>query len=255
MRALVLSDIHGNLEALNAVLAAAREWDVLWNLGDMVGYGASPNEVLAAIRPLATLTVRGNHDRACCGLTSTRSFSPTARASAKWTQEMLSADNREWLRSLPQGSLEPERRTPDEARVTLAHGSPLNEDHYIRNMRDAWAPLQQMTTAIAFFGHTHIQGGFAQREQEWNELRPRYLSRNNSESWSLPLAPGVHYLVNPGSVGQPRDFDWRAAFVLYDSGSQEVVYYRVPYDVVAAQQRVLRSGLPQRLAARLIEGR
>ena len=254
MRALVLSDIHGNIEALAAVLAAAGTWDELWNLGDMVGYGASPNEVLQTIRPLATLTVRGNHDRICCGLASARSFNPTARAAAQWTMETLSAQNIAWLRGLPQGPLEPERRTPDEARVTLAHGSPLDEDHYIRSMRDAWDPLQQMATPIAFVGHTHIQGGFAQREHEWNDLRPRYLSRHNSESWSLSLAPGARYLVNPGSVGQPRDFDWRAAFALYDSEAREVVYHRVPYDVEAAGQRVLRAGLPERLAARLREG-
>ena len=169
MRALILSDIHANLEALTAVLDAAGEWDALWNLGDMVGYGASPNEVLKVVRPLATLTVRGNHDRVCCGLTSTRNFNPTARAAAKWTMEELSAENLEWLRGLPQGPLYPERKTPDEARVTLAHGSPLNEDQYIQNMRDAWAPLQQMTTAITFVGHTHIQGGFAQKEHDWHE--------------------------------------------------------------------------------------
>ncbi len=108
MRALVLSDIHGNLEALTAVLDAAGEWDELWNLGDMVGYGASPNQVVEVIRQLATMTVRGNHDRICCGLTSTRNFNPLARASAKWTMRELSAENLEWLRGLPQGPLQPE---------------------------------------------------------------------------------------------------------------------------------------------------
>jgi diadenosine tetraphosphatase ApaH/serine/threonine PP2A family protein phosphatase len=255
MRALVLSDIHGNLEALTAVLDAAGEWDALWNLGDMVGYGASPNQVLQVIRPLVTLTVRGNHDRVCCGLTSTRNFNPTARAAAKWTMEELSAENLEWLRGLPQGPLEPERRTADEARVALAHGSPLHEDHYIQTMRDAWAPLQQMTTAITFVGHTHIQGGFAQKEHDWHELRPRYRSRTDAEMWTLAIAPGVRHLINPGAVGQPRDFDWRAAFAVYDSNAREVVYHRVPYDVAKAQGRVRMAGLPERLAARLREGR
>src|ERR1039457_824348 len=97
MRALILSDIHANLEALNAVLAASGEWDVLWNLGDMVGYGASPNQVLDVIRPLATLTVRGNHDRVCCGLSPAVNFNPTARAAAKWTLAKLTPDNLEWL--------------------------------------------------------------------------------------------------------------------------------------------------------------
>ena len=255
MRALVLSDIHGNLEALTAVLDAAGEWDELWNLGDMVGYGASPNQVVEVIRQLATMTVRGNHDRICCGLTSTRNFNPLARASAKWTMRELSAENLEWLRGLPQGPLQPERRSEDEERVTLAHGSPLNEDHYIQNMRDAWAPLQQMATSIAFVGHTHIQCGFAQKEHDWQDLRPLYLSRAGSVMWRLPIAAEMRYLINPGAVGQPRDTDWRAAFAIYDSVAREVVYHRVPYDLDAAQERVLLAGLPKHLAARLREGR
>ena len=255
MRALVLSDIHGNLEALTAVLNAAGQWDALWNLGDLVGYGASPNQVVETVRPLATMTVRGNHDRICCGLTSTRNFNPLARASAKWTMQELSAENLEWLRGLPQGPLQPERNSEDEARVTLAHGSPLNEDHYIQNMRDAWAPLQQMATAIAFVGHTHVQCGFAQKDHDWYELRPRYPSRTGSQMWRLPIAAEVRYLINPGAVGQPRDFDWRAAFAIYDSEAREVVYHRVPYDVARAQTRIRKAKLPERLAARLREGR
>jgi len=255
MRVLVLSDIHGNLEALTAVLDAAGEWDALWNLGDMVGYGASPNQVVKVVRSLATLTVRGNHDRVCCGLTSTRNFNPMARTSAKWTMQELSAENLEWLRGLPQGPLQPKRSSEDEARVTLAHGSPLNEDQYIQNMRDAWAPLQQMTAAIAFVGHTHIQCGFAQKEHDWHELRPRYPSSQGSQKWTLPIVAEVRTLINPGAVGQPRDFDWRAAFAIYDSVAREVVYHRVPYDLEAAQERVQQAGLPKRLAARLREGR
>ena len=210
MRALILSDIHANLEALNAVLDAAGQWDALWNLGDMVGYGASPNQVLDIIRPLATLTVRGNHDRVCCGLSSAVNFNPAARTAALWTLEQLTPDNLVWLRSLPQGPLQP--TTEGGTQVMLAHGSPLNEDHYILNMRDAWAPLQQMATAITFFGHTHIQGGFSQKEHDWHELHPRYAAHRDHEIWTLDLLPGTRHLINPGSVGQPRDFDWRAAF-------------------------------------------
>jgi len=256
MRALVLSDIHANLEALTAVLdAAAGGWDVLWNLGDIVGYGASPNEVLDVIRPRATMTVRGNHDRVCSGLTSSLNFNPTARAAALWTLEALTPDNLVWLRELPQGPLQPKQSAEDEAEVTLAHGSPLNEDQYILNMRDAWAPLQQMTTAITFVGHTHVQGGFSQKEHDWHELRPRFRSRNAADSWTLPIPPGTRNLINPGSVGQPRDADWRAAFAVYDSVRCEVVYHRVPYDVTGAQGRILMARLPERLAARLREGR
>jgi len=253
MRALILSDIHANLEALNAVLAAAGHWDVLWNLGDMVGYGASPNEVLEIVRPISTLAVRGNHDRACAGLSSTRNFNPTARAAALWTLDELRLDNLEWLRRVPQGPLEPEER--DGVRVTLAHGSPLDEDQYILNMRDAWAPLQQMTTAITFVGHTHIQGGFSQKQQDWQEIRPRYRDMRVEEGWTLALPAATRHLINPGSVGQPRDCDWRAAFATFDTERCEVTYHRVPYDVGAAQARVLTAGLPERLAARLREGR
>ena len=255
MRALILSDIHANLAALNAVLAAAGEWDALWNLGDMVGYGASPNEVLEVIRPLSTLTVRGNHDRACSGISSTVHFNPAARAAAIWTFEHLNQENIAWLRELPQGPLQPEDPRLGEAQVSLAHGSPLNEDQYILSMRDAWAPLQGMVTAITFVGHTHIQGGFSQKEHEWHEIRPRSRRGNDAEFWTMSIAPGTRNLINPGSVGQPRDYDWRAAFAVYDSEACEVVYHRVPYDVRRAQGRILMARLPERLAARLREGR
>jgi predicted phosphodiesterase len=250
MRALVLSDIHGNLEALTAVLAAAEPFDVLWNLGDMVGYGASPNQVIDLIRPIAQLNVRGNHDRVCCGLTSALGFNPVARAAAMWTNKELTPQNLAWLKSVPQGPLQPE--FPG---ITCAHGSPLNEDQYILNMRDAWAPLQQMLTPITFFGHTHIQGGFSQKDHEWQEIRPRYTVRNDAESVILTIPAGTRHLINPGSVGQPRDCDWRAAYAIYNSDSAEIIYHRVPYDVTAAQGRILMAGLPERLAARLREGR
>src|SRR5579875_3831299 len=117
MRALILSDIHGNLEALTAALAAAGQVDTLWNLGDVVGYGASPNEVIEVVRPLAELTVRGNHDRVCCGLSSSLGFNPVARAAAQWTHRTLTPENIAWLRAVPQGPLRPE--CPG---VTCAHG-------------------------------------------------------------------------------------------------------------------------------------
>ncbi len=258
MRALILSDIHGNLEALTAVLhAAAGQYDELWNLGDVVGYGGSPNEVLALLRPIATVNVRGNHDRVCCGLTSSNGFNPVARTAALWTRQELTPDNLAWLRSVAQGPLHPEL-----GGVTCAHGSPLDEDHYIQNMRDAWAPLQQMTTALTFFGHTHVQGGFAQMAHNWHELRPHPANgsrgsgaRNEAVAGTLVLVPSMRYLINPGSVGQPRDCDWRAAFAIYDSEAATIAFHRIPYDLTGAQGRILMGGLPERLAARLREGR
>ncbi len=262
MRALILSDIHGNLEALQAVLAATSgQYDQLWNLGDIVGYGASPNEVIDLIRPLSTLVVRGNHDRVSCGLTSPHSFNPVARTAILWTREQLTATNTQWLREIPQGPLHPEISEATEKTVTCAHGSPLDEDHYIINMRDAWAPLQQMLTPLTFFGHTHVQGGFAQRQQDWHELRPQFPGDPDSaQSFTLALDPATRHLINPGSVGQPRDHDWRAAYALYTSPETEggpacITFHRIPYDLVASQGRILMAGLPERLAARLREGR
>lgn len=255
MRALILSDIHGNLEALDAVLSAAEGlYDQMWNLGDTVGYGASPNAVCDRVRPLGSLTVRGNHDRVCCGLSSPNGFNPVARMAAVWTRNELTAENLAWLRAVPQGPLQPSL-----AGVACAHGSPLHEDHYILTMRDAWAPLQSSPRDLTFFGHTHIQGGFAQRGHDWNDLRPQYgrdaHARAGAQQWTLALDRESRYLINPGSVGQPRDRDWRAAFAVYDSDAAEIVFHRVPYDVLASQGRILMAGLPERLAVRLREGR
>lgn len=251
MRALILSDIHANLEALNAVLEAAGSYDVLWNLGDVVGYGASPNEVIEKIRPLAQMNVRGNHDRVCCGAASALGFNPVARMAAMWTHDEMTEANRSWLAGVPKGPL-----TPDGfPGIVLAHGSPLNEDQYILTMRDAWAPLQQNGVGISFIGHTHLQGGFCQLNEQWHDLRPRYETQNEAEIWVLGLEEGVRYLINPGSVGQPRDHDWRAAFAIYDSEEASITFRRVPYDLTAAQGRILMAGLPEKLALRLREGR
>jgi diadenosine tetraphosphatase ApaH/serine/threonine PP2A family protein phosphatase len=122
-------------------------------------------------------------------------------------------------------------------------------------MRDAWAPLQQMIAAITFVGHTHIQGGFLQKGHDWHEIRPRHRSGNEAVRWPLAIPKETRLLVNPGSVGQPRDQDWRAAFAIYDTEAAEIVYHRVPYDLAGAQGRIVKAGLPERLAARLREGR
>jgi predicted phosphodiesterase len=175
MRALVVSDVHGNLQALQAVLSAAGSFDELWNLGDIVGYGANPNEVIDTIRSLARINVRGNHDRVCAGLTSSQGFNPVAAEAAAWTLRHLTPDNLEWLRAVPQGPILATER------ALCAHGSPLNEDHYIISMRDAWSPLQRMSTEITFFGHTHVQGAFSQQAPEWQEIRPLYNSQNDAE--------------------------------------------------------------------------
>jgi len=249
MRALVISDIHGNLPALEAVLAAAGPFDQLWNLGDVVGYGAHPNEVIDRLRPLATINVRGNHDRVCCGLTSSQGFNPIAAEAANWTQRTLTQENLEWLKATPKGPLHASER------AMVAHGSPLHEDEYIVSMRDAWLPLQRMDAEITFFGHTHLQGAFSQREQEWEEARPIYTTTDQAEEATIEVPVGTRHLINPGSVGQPRDHDWRAAFAIYDDVAETVTFHRIPYDVESAQKAIMAAKLPERLATRLSVGK
>jgi predicted phosphodiesterase len=250
MRALILSDIHSNLDALEAVIEAAPAWDIVWNLGDIVGYGANPNEVIDRVRSLGEVFVRGNHDRVCCGLSSMEDFNPIASRAAKWTQVVLSEDHVRWLQGLAHGPV-----MPDGPQVSCMHGSPLDEDEYVLSLRDAWAPLHQTLTRINFFGHTHLQGGFATNGDSLVKLNPHYSRRHLAEEFEIPLDDGVRYLINPGSVGQPRDHDWRAAFAIYDDQRMTVSFCRVPYDVRAAQMRIIRAGLPDRLATRLREGR
>jgi diadenosine tetraphosphatase ApaH/serine/threonine PP2A family protein phosphatase len=257
MRALVVSDIHGNVHALDAVLKAAAEpwvggFDALWNLGDVVGYGARPNEVLDRLMAVVAeqkIHVRGNHDRVSCGLTSSAGFNPVAAEAAAWTKGTLTEQNIEWLCEMPKG---PIRAT---VRAMCAHGSPLHEDQYIVSMRDAWTPLQRMETEITFFGHTHVQGGFSQDGAEWEEDRPVYAEGAATGKFVLEVPLGSRHLINPGSVGQPRDGDWRAAFAIYDDELEQVTFYRVPYDVDAAQEAIRAAGLPERLATRLGLGR
>jgi len=250
MRALILSDIHANLEALEAVLAAAPPHDVVWNLGDLVGYGANPNEVIDEAQRHGKVFVRGNHDRACCGMGGIEDFNPVAQRAARWTEGMLTEEHRDWLKHLAAGPI-----MPDGPQVSCVHGSPADEDEYIVTVRDAWPSLKESSTRLTFFGHTHVQGGFATNGDEWFRLTPRYGSRNDAEDFELPLREGARYLLNPGSVGQPRDGDWRAAFALYDDAQRLLTWHRVPYNVREAQQRIVRAGLPDRLAARLRDGR
>ncbi len=260
MRALVVSDIHGNLQALEAVLGVAQGrigggFEELWDLGDVVGYGARPNEVIDTLRALATqrsIHVRGNHDRVCSGLSSSQGFNPIAAAAAAWTRKQLRLDNREWLRGLPMGPIQATER------ALCVHGSPLHEDQYIASMRDAWTPLQLMPTELAFFGHTHLQGGFSQHKEDWAEDYPEYAAAPNSdhvEQSTMEVPVGSRHLINPGAVGQPRDGDWRAAFAIYDEALAQVTFFRTPYDVAAAQAAIREAQLPERLAARLITGR
>ena len=251
MRILIISDIHSNVEGLEACLAAAPPHDRIVNLGDVVGYGGSPNEVTDRARKLGTVVVRGNHDKACSGVMGIDSFNPIAGLAALWTKQTLTPENLEWLKNLPQGPLE----MPDVPGVQLVHGSPLDEDEYIIVVRDAYEPLSTTVAPLTFFGHTHIQGGFAVDGEQWETLRPVYKTRDQGETVELQLKQTAKYLINPGSVGQPRDGDPRAGFALFDTEAYKVSYIRVPYNIQLAQKHITDAKLPERLATRLADGR
>jgi predicted phosphodiesterase len=251
LRILLLSDIHANLEALEGTLATAPSFDVVANLGDIVGYGASPNEVTERSRNLGTIFVRGNHDKAATGLISLDDFNPMAGAAAMWTRDQLTSDNLEWLRALPQGPVP----LPEAPQVQLVHGSPNDEDEYLVSIGDALAPLIALSSPLTFFGHTHLQGGFFANGSGADGFRPEYRTVGQAESVSMQLKPETRYMINPGSVGQPRDGDWRAAFALFDTEAQIVHFHRAPYNLKTAQDRIFAANLPARLATRLAAGR
>jgi predicted phosphodiesterase len=251
VRILLLSDIHANLEALDACLAAAPAHDLVLNLGDIVGYGASPNEVAVRSRELGKVFVRGNHDKAATGLMDLEDFNPMAAAAAMWTRDQLTSENLEWLRGLPQGPASV-TQVPD---VQIVHGSPNDEDEYVVSLGDALAPLIALAVRLTFFGHTHLQGGFFASATAADGFRPEYRTVGQAESVPLQLKADTRYLINPGSVGQPRDGDWRAAFALFDSDTQIVHFHRTPYNLKSSQDRINDAGLPSRLATRLAAGR
>lgn len=251
MRILLLSDIHANLEALDACLSNAPSFDSIVNLGDIVGYGASPNEVTERSREIGTAFVRGNHDKAATGGMELEDFNPMAAAAALWTRNELTSENLEWLRALPHGPVS----LPELPDVHLVHGSPNDEDEYVVSLGDALAPLITLTTPLTFFGHTHLQGGFFANGSSADGFRPEYKTVGQAESVPLQLKESARYLINPGSVGQPRDGDWRAAFGVFDAEAMVVHFHRTPYNLKGAQDRIFDARLPARLATRLAAGR
>jgi predicted phosphodiesterase len=239
LRFLILSDIHGNLQALDAVLAdaAPRGYDQVLVLGDLVGYGANPADVLAricALRPQAM--VRGNHDKVCCGLAEPEGFNDDAIVSAAWTAGALSDSERAQLKALPQGPI----AINDD--LEICHGAPFDEDYYIFDKPDGERALDAMTRQVCFFGHTHMPAAFA--KHDGRVVVPRFSS-------TLSIQPHSRICINAGSAGQPRDGDWRAAYGIFDADRLSVEFIRVEYDVAAAQDRIRRAGLPHWLADRL----
>jgi diadenosine tetraphosphatase ApaH/serine/threonine PP2A family protein phosphatase len=251
LRILLLSDIHSNLEALQACLSFAPPHNAVVNLGDVVGYGASPNEVTQIVRELGGTFVRGNHDKVVAGIESAEYFNPIAAAAAVWNREQLASEHLEWLRTLPHGPV-----VIDELQgVQFVHGAPDDEDRYVVTAEDATPELIASMQRLTFFGHTHIQGGFLLRNGRVEDVLPAYSSVGNAETWDFPLEDGAAYMINAGSVGQPRDGDWRGAFAVFDSDRRTVSFHRVPYDLRSAQEKIFAANLPARLATRLAAGR
>jgi diadenosine tetraphosphatase ApaH/serine/threonine PP2A family protein phosphatase len=247
MRISVLSDVHANLAALEAVLAhaaAENALDEVWALGDLVGYGAQPSACLALLREHPLRAVAGNHDLAAIGAIGIEAFNPTAAAANRWTAQQLSEEDRAFL-----GGLE---RTIIDAPFSLAHGSlrdPVWE--YVITTIAALHQFAAMTTAYSFVGHTHVPLVISEQGGRDATLGP-VIEPGAGEVVALDKA---RLILNPGSVGQPRDGDPRAAYAVYDRDSARVQFHRVEYDIARTQREIAAAGLPQSLVTRLAVGR
>jgi predicted phosphodiesterase len=246
MRYLVLSDIHSNREALTAVLSFVKRkrWDKAVFLGDLVGYGANPNQAVDMVRDLRPLVaIRGNHDKVCSGIEDGELFNRVALHAAMWTRQKLTAPNLRWLRSLPEGP------AVVDGAFAISHGTPVDEDAYIFGEIEALNVFRQTTFPVCFFGHSHFPVVFG--------LSPDAIHTvlTSGRSFRYKLRPGIRYLINPGSIGQPRDGNPLASFAIYDSDAAVVTVHRVPYRVEETQSKILQAGLPRPLADRLALGR
>jgi len=245
VRALVVSDLHSNAEALRAVMNRVRrkKFDHVICLGDFVGYGAQPNQVLDTMRTVrgAKMYIRGNHDRVAAGLEDGTGFNAAARHAAIWTRDHLSAPNRNFLRNLVHG---PMRKNG----VLLCHGSPHDEDEYVFHEHHAAQVFALDDAPVIFYGHTHLPVIFSQ------DARGRVKGASVRGEVIVKLDPSLRYLINPGSVGQPRDRNPLASFAIYDSKKHSVQFFRVEYDVEKTQAAIMGAGLPRILADRLAVG-
>jgi len=247
MKYLVISDMHGNWAALRTVLRKVRRkrFDAILVLGDLVGYGAAPNQVVEAIRGLTgrVVTVRGNHDKVVSGVDSGDTFNEAALIAARWTSEHLTHQNLQMVHDLPQGPV------PVDEGLSICHGAPIDEDKYLFSDRDAATVFRGWHEPVTFFGHTHVTSLFS-FDPRRREIDVRALSGEGT----LDLEDGVQYLLNPGSIGQPRDRDPRASYMIYDAVRRRVRWFRLEYPVEETQQRILEAGLPVMLANRLAAG-
>jgi diadenosine tetraphosphatase ApaH/serine/threonine PP2A family protein phosphatase len=244
MKYLVVSDVHANLEALDATLAKAGPHDAVLVLGDLVGYGADPNAVIDRIRQLSgTTIIRGNHDKVGAGIENVEAFNHLAKHAITWTAASLTPSNRAWLAALPAGPIN------IDPWVQICHGAPFDEDVYIFDDLDARRALLVTERTLCLFGHTHVPAVY-KFDADFHHVGPP-----RGETFRLLLDDAAKYLVNCGAVGQPRDGDARAAFGILDTSSRTLTVRRVPYDVVTAQAKIIAAGLPEVLAQRLAIGR
>jgi len=242
MRILVISDIHANYTALEAVLNDVGTVDETWCLGDMVGYGPDPNAVVEQVREMTHLTcMLGNHDVAVIGSMPFEAFNGDARRSLIWTEKVMTADNVDFMRTLPQNA-------KVRGEVTMAHGSPRDPVwEYVLNTLSARLNFDHFDTPYCFVGHTHAQALF-----QLNEKNDRVTLEGMKQGQAMTLTPRC--ILNPGSVGQPRDRDPRAAYAIYDSKARTWEARRAEYNIAEVQDRIRQAGLPEKHAVRLSEG-
>lgn len=244
MRYLVFSDIHSNLEAFERFLAQkkVKNVDKILFLGDLVGYGPDPDGVIGQFRQLPHLrAVRGNHDKVIADLESSALFNPAAAFSAEWSKLHISPANFLYLKKLPKGPQVVDRF------ITLCHGSTFDEDYYVFSQFEATESFRFMTTSIGFFGHTHFPIIYYLRNEKLDVV-PLV------ENARIKLDRNTRYLINPGSIGQPRDKNPAPSYIVFDSGKMEISFNRFTYEVGKTQRKIRDAGLPELLASRLEAG-
>jgi predicted phosphodiesterase len=243
VRYLILSDIHSNLAAFEAVLADAGQFDAIWCLGDVIGYGPQPNECIERLRGFPHTCVAGNHDWAAINKLDISAFNPEARQACLWTRDQLTTDNWEYIESLPEKLVEDS--------FTIVHGSPRHPVwEYITHPSVAAANLSDFDTSYCLFGHTHIPVVFA-----CSSAGPR----KKCDALAMPLNDPVplgkqRWLINPGGAGQPRDGDPRASYIILDTKTKAIEHRRVDYPIEETQRLMIARRLPERLATRLTFG-